>query len=355
MSKVIMLGPSFRTKGGMTSVSKIILSHEFEHFDVEFLPTMHDNSLIGRVNHWSLRIITWPLRSLFGRPSLVHIHFAERLSIWRKYSLMLLWRLAGVPVVLHSHGSDTESLYPKMWGISKALFRRFLNGSKRIIVLSESWKNFYCEVVGISEEKVVVLENPVIIPEDFKKPNGEKTTLLYSGRIGNRKGAFDLIEAWGMIKEEHRERSELVIIGDGMVEEARRLTEKLGVQTSCRVLGWVDEDEKESLLTEAQIFVLPSKNEGLPMSLLEAMSYGLAPIVTAVGGIPDIITEGENGGFVEPGVVESIATKMDEFIRKPEKTAKMGDRARESVIPLGVGKYGHRLQEVWCKAIEKRG
>lgn len=354
MRRVTMLGPSFKTKGGMTSVSRIILSHEFDRFFVEFLPTMHDNSLLGRVNHWSWRAITWPLRSFYKRPSLVHIHFAERLSIWRKYSLMSLWRLVGVPVVLHSHGSDTESLYPKMWRISKILFRRFLNGSKRIIVLSESWKKFYCEVVGISEEKVIILENPTTIPEDFRTSTKEMTTVLYSGRIGDRKGAFDLIEAWSRIQGKHRDMAELLLIGDGRVEEARLLAKKLGVDSSCKVLGWVDEEEKKRLLSESQIFVLPSKNEGLPMSLLEAMSYGLAPIVTPVGGIPDTVIEGENGGFVEPGNVDSIAKKIDEFIGDEEKTTKMGDLARESIIPLGVERFGHRLQEVWLHALGER-
>ena len=110
---------------------------------------------------------------------------------------MFLWRLSRVPVVLHSHGSDTEVLYPKMWYISKLLFRLFLKSSNKIIVLSQSWKKFYSEEVGIPEEKIIVLENPVILPEKIEEEKASRTTVVYSGRIGRRKGAFDLIRAWG--------------------------------------------------------------------------------------------------------------------------------------------------------------
>ena len=56
--RVMMLGPSFEAKGGMTSVSKVILSYEFADFEVEHLPTMHDNSILGRLNHWAARIVS---------------------------------------------------------------------------------------------------------------------------------------------------------------------------------------------------------------------------------------------------------------------------------------------------------
>ena len=83
--RVMMLGPSFEARGDDFRF-KVILSHDFADFEVEHLPTMHDNSIIGRLNHWVARIVSWPFRSVYKRPNVVHIHFAERLSIWRKLS-----------------------------------------------------------------------------------------------------------------------------------------------------------------------------------------------------------------------------------------------------------------------------
>ena len=344
-----MLGPSFSAKGGMTSVSKIILSHDFTKFDVEHHPTMHDNSLLGRLNHWLARIFSWPFRSLYKRPSAIHIHFAERLSIWRKFSLMLLWKISRVPVILHSHGADTKDLYPGMWKFSKFLFKVFLNGSTKLIVLSESWKDFYVREVGVPEEKLEVLENPVIVPEDYGKDSGDKVKILYSGRIGERKGAFDLIEAWKKIESEIREKAELIIIGDGEVEEARKKVIEYGIRESCKVLGWISEEEKEGILSSSEIFILPSRNEGLPMSLLEAMSFALAPIITPVGGIPNIIEDGHNGLFVSPGDVESISEKLEALITDEDLTEIMGLRARDSVQRLGISEYGPKLERIWLE------
>ena len=347
--RVMMLGPSFEAKGGMTSVSKAILSHDFDDFEVEHLPTMHDNSIIGRLNHWFARIVSWPFRSVYKRPNVIHIHFAERLSIWRKFSLMLLWRISRVPVILHSHGADTENLYPKMWRVSKFLFKRFLRGSKKLIVLSESWKEFYVKEVGLPEGMVEVLENPVILPEIFRTDDSDKVTILYSGRIGQRKGAFDLIEAWSKIGLAMKEKSELIIIGDGEIEEARKKVDEYGLGDSCKVLGWVSEGEKNRILASSKIFILPSFNEGLPMSLLEAMSYALAPIITPVGGIPNIIEEEFNGLFVTPGDSDSILEKLEEMISNREKTREIGDNARNSVYSLGIDEYGPKLERIWAE------
>ena len=161
-------------------------------------------------------------------------------------------------------------------------------------------EGFHVREVGLSEGMVEVLENPVILPDMFRTGDSEKITILYSGRIGQRKGAFDLIEAWRKIGLKNKERAELIIIGDGKIEEARKMVDEYGLEESCKVLGWVSEEEKNTILASSKIFILPSFNEGLPMSLLEAMSYALAPIITPVGGIPNIIEEGVNGSFVTP-------------------------------------------------------
>ena len=138
-----------------------------------------------------------------------------------------------------------------------------------------------------------------------------------------------------------------------MEKEAREMVEEFGLQKSCKILGWVDEKEKNRILSESKVFILPSRNEGLPMSLLEAMSYGLAPIVTPVGGIPDTVFEGENGTFVNPGDVKSIARKLEELIEQEDLTERLGKNARESVYRLGIEKYGPRLESIWNEASEK--
>src|SRR4029079_14258769 len=98
-----------------------------------------------------------------------------------------------------------------------------------------------------------------------------------------------------------RARSRLVLAGDGDVEGARRLAAPLG--ESVQVRTWLGAAERDGLLADSDVFVLPSHAEGLPMSLLEAMSSGLPSIVTPVGGIPEVFSHEIEGLFVAPGRV----------------------------------------------------
>ena len=106
--KVLMIGPSLDVKGGMTSVSKAILSHQSKNYDVEFAKSMTDSSILGRINHWIIRLISTPFRAVFKRPDVVHIHVSNRLSVWRKLSILMMWRIFRVPVILHTHGSGAK-------------------------------------------------------------------------------------------------------------------------------------------------------------------------------------------------------------------------------------------------------
>ena len=90
----------------------------------------------------------------------------------------------------------------------------------------------------------------------------------------------------------------------------RKFVKENSFETKVSVPGWISVDQKLVLLKEADIYILPSYQEGLPISILEAMSAGLPIISTPVGGIPDAVTDGENGYLIEPGDSEALASKI---------------------------------------------
>ena len=102
--------------------------------------------------------------------------------------------------------------------------------------------------------------------------------------------------------------------GDGDVPAYEQLADELGIGDRCSFIGWAKGEKKDEAFRNSSMFCLPSKNEGMPMSVLEAMSYGLATIATPVGGIPQVITDGVDGIMFPVDDVDALATKLENLM-----------------------------------------
>lgn len=114
-------------------------------------------------------------------------------------------------------------------------------------------------------------------------------------------------------------------------EQAEQLCRKKGISDHVTFLGWVRGAEKEKSLKECSIFVLPTYHEGMPMSILEAMSYGIAVVSTYVGGVPHIITDGESGLLCEAGDHEQLFAKLRDVLENEDRRHKLEKRAEEMI------------------------
>lgn len=349
--KVMMLGPRLDVRGGVATVSNLILENAPEEVEIVFRPSMNDKSLAGRLTHWIARIVKFPYERFVLRPDIVHIHFSHSLSTWRKIALASIWRLFGVPVIMHAHSSDYKEFFPSLPRPLRWLVGSSIRKSTLLIVLSESWKDYYVNRLGMDEDRVRVFPNAIKIPDDKVAKEDSVLSVLFSGRIGKRKGAFDLIAAWSKMLPETRSKAILNITGDGQVEKARRLVEDLDLSESVNVLGWIPIGELEYLFSSSEIFVLPSRNEGLPMGLIEAMSHSAAVVTTSVGGIPEVITHGENGLLVEPGDINSIRQAVEHLILDDGDRDRYSRAARKSVEALDIVKYMENLVSAWDELV----
>ena len=345
-----MLGPALSVKGGISSLERMIDDQIFEDVNLEILPTMHDRSLIGRFSHWSARLVTWPLRSIFYRPDIVHIHFSHGASTARKIGLLWLWKISRSKVILHSHSSSFMDFFPKLPRLLRWIISFSFRSADMLIVLSESWKNYYSSTMQIPESKINILNTPVQLPEKYMMAKSSNT-VFFSGRVGERKGTFDLIEAWDLLPEEITNEYKLIISGDGEINKARSLASSSKNPNSIEVVGWVSEDRFQSILKSCKIYILPSKNEGLPMGLIEAMSHSKAVITTPVGGIPELINNGQNGILVEPGNIEQIRRSLQNLISDPTEITRLSRNARKSVEPLSMEIYNEKLQMLWKEVV----
>jgi glycosyltransferase involved in cell wall biosynthesis len=214
------------------------------------------------------------------------------------------------------------------------------------ITLSTQWRNFYVEECEISPSQVVVLPNPVRVPSEVTdRSNRADVQFLHLGRLGERKGSYDLVNAFLGLPEQLRNRARLVMAGDGDVEGLGKLAAPAGERITVR--AWIDARERDRLLGESDVFALPSRAEGVPMSLLEAMANGLPSITSPVGGIPDVFRDGVHGLLVKAGDVEQIRIAMANLITDDALRLNAGRAAREQARQYDVNVYARRLADIY--------
>lgn len=245
---------------------------------------------------------------LRGKVSFIHLHAAMRGSFWRKSFFMKTAQLFGVPCILHLHGSEMKTFYNTLSPFGQALVKRSLESAEMVVVLSDSWRLFVSQAAP--KANIAVINNYVSLPKGTAaKISGSNFNVLFLGILGHRKGVYDLLASWvGVLQK--LPQAKLLIGGNGEIEKATQVAYELGISHAVNFLGWIDKDKKEALLEDADAFVLPSYNEGLPMSVLEAMAYQVPVVTTNVGGIPELISDDTNGLMIDPGDQEALTKAL---------------------------------------------
>ena len=152
-------------------------------------------------------------------------------------------------------------------------------------------------------------------------------TVLFLGELGKRKGCYDIPAVIAQVKKSiPAVRFVLAGAGSEVDEKAiKKLIDEKGVSDNVEFPGWVRGDTKDKLLREADVFFLPSYNEGMPMSVLDAMGYGLPVVSTNVGGIPKIVHDGENGYCCKAGDTDVMSEAITDLLMDQLKREKMAE------------------------------
>ena len=157
--------------------------------------------------------------------------------------------------------------------------------------------------------------------------------LLYLGVIGQRKGIYDILNALKDNKDFFKGKVVLRIGGNQEEEKLQACINEYGLQGMVKFEGFVSGEKKIECLNWADVYILPSFNEGLPIGILEAMSYRHPIISTPVGGIPEVVKDGVNGIMVKPGNVQEIAKAISAFVRDKKLVEEYGMHSIELVKP----------------------
>jgi glycosyltransferase involved in cell wall biosynthesis len=340
--KVLMLGPGPQVRGGITTVIRSYMQNGIGQYQLEWLSTYSDRSSLRKITAAGRAFVLGLVR--IPRHDIIHIHAAWSMSFWRKTVFFAMARCFRKKTVVHLHAPAFDGFRRTPLKLcSRWVFTR----ADAVIALSETWAR---EIRTIAPRaNVRVVPNPCEAPaEPITSLVDREPMILFSGQLESRKGFRDLIRAMPAVLAKVPE-AKLVMAGHGGVEEAKALARFLGIEQHVQYLGWITGEKKTAVLSRARVFCLPSYGEGLPMAMLEAMSYGIPVIVTAVGSIPDVIRNGDSGIMVKPGDVAEISEAIILILRQTHQAQRMADAAvqivRQNFSPDHVGACLSRLYD----------
>ena len=322
-SRIVTIGCDYETlKGGIAQVIRSY-SSLFEKF--YFIPTVKEGGKLFKIWVALKAMVRLCYLCVFHGVKIVHIHGCSNNSFRRKKYFIIIAKLLGRKVVFHIHGAEFKS-FSQNYGVEKVI--RVLNRCDIIVALSQSWKEYF--ISSLKQKHVLIINNIVDYPVVMQTPKKDSVfNIVFLGEIGKRKGIFDLVDMLLNFHEEYKGCLRLHIGGNGEVEELQRMIEP--IKDVVEFYGWVDVEMKRRLLSQANAYILPSYNEGLPISILEAMSYKLPIVSTRVGGIPEIVKDGYNGFLIDPGDKNAMKEAIDKLLVDEKLQKKMGEYSYEIV------------------------
>lgn len=314
-SRVVMLGVAPETRSGIATVVAAYRSNGlFNRWPITYLPTRGDGTLTHNAVHLTKAAREFAALLAQHRRVVVHAHVGS--GFWREAPFMGTAIAARCPLVLHLHGTDFDSSIA--W---------FVNRAAAVCVPCEATRTW---VRSVARGAHVVLTPPPVaseVPALGTKPN----LILFLGRLAAEKGVYDLLEAVAGVRELVPD-VRLVCAGDGDRAGVARFARQLGISEAVTFTGWVGPSGKRALLEHAAVFALPSCAEGMPVSLIEAMSAGIPVVASSVGGIPEAVVDGASGCLVGAGDRKSLQRALAKLLTDRALAARMGEAARQSAF-----------------------
>ena len=285
---------------------------------------------------------------------IIHINYPlEKLSIIRDTSFIKIASLIKKPILIHFRGG----IYSKNEHIPffyKFLINISIQKAKQIIFLGEGEKSIFTNLFKIDHQKLSILPNCVYVPEYIMKSisGDQNIVILFLGRLDKNKGLNEIII--GLSKLPFKLHFTFKIAGEGPEREWFISSCQKFLYNKFQYLGVVSGLSKIEVLKSSHIFLLPSYYEGLPNALLEAMSYGLVPIVTSVGSIPEVVTNLENGLIIPVKDGEAIHDAILSLISNPDLFIRLSNNAYKRILTnYSLNDYLNKLNKKYLELIEQ--
>lgn len=340
--RALLVGPLPPPPGGVGRLVEAILASPLAdcwQLDVFDLSKPQQEGRPSTVTAWDVawtlvHLVILPLRLLARRPRVALVQSTADTGFVRDTALVLVLRAFAVPVVLHWHGAPESPQFPgsSSRGWRAALFRFGTRRAHCVILLADPYRPFFERHVAAARLRVVpnfVDGARVREAGDGRGDRGEgPARLVFLGRVGPQKGSDVLLDAF----EEARSRVPgltLELIGDGESPAALAAArEHPAVRAGAATLSGALDAERFARLQAADVFVLPTRADSFPLSILEAMACGLPVVASRVGAIPWLLDDGACGALVPAGDAGALADALVRLATDPVERRARGERSR---------------------------
>jgi glycosyltransferase involved in cell wall biosynthesis len=276
------------------------------------------------------------------RPQILHTHTAKAGTVGR-----LAARLAGrarPPIVVHTfHGHVLRGYFgPVRSRLFRWLERWLARDTTALIAVSPQVRDDLVALGVAPREKFVVIRLGIELEERIADMDGrantrrylgiapERFTVGWIGRMTAIKNTEDVLSAFKALRARGVEAT-LCMVGDGPDRpELERRAHELGIMRDTLFLGY--QQDVAPLYAAFDALVLPSSNEGTPVSVIEALAARTPVVATRVGGVPDVVREGDDGFLVDPGDTDALAERLERLASDPKLRERMGAAARSRVL-----------------------
>jgi glycosyltransferase involved in cell wall biosynthesis len=349
--------------GVTAAVRTFVASSVSDRYDVGLVSTARphrERGLAARLLFGLWLVGRTVLQTIRSRAALADIHAVSDRSFLSHAAIMFGVRFAGRPALLRIHGGDFQRVFERATGFQRALIRLILRSATRIVVLSEGWRS---RVMSIEpRSKVEVIPNPIDcrpLEGLSARPPRHPRKVLFLANFCERKGHFDALAAIASLASRYPDLV-LELAGEdrdaGTKVRLEHEAQRLGIQGNIRFLGTVSGAEKDRAIRDADILILPSHTENMPISVMEGMAAALPVVATAVGAVPEMIEDGKTGFVIEARNPAALAERLEQLLRDPQLARRIGAAAqRHARSTWDAELVAERAMAVYRQFCEARG
>ena len=342
--KLLIVG-SFPKKGseiygGIARSCEILLkSDEFSKFKIiKFDSSQNPNPpplFIVRLYNAIIRLIKFPIFLSYQRPKFNLIFCSDGFSALEKGIMVYISKLYNIPVLIFPRAGELINQSNNS-NLFLATIKYLFNNADYFLCQGDEWKKFANDKIKFNTKNIVIINNWSATDDLIKLQKSrlefkidKKINFLFSGWVIKEKGVMELLNAFKNLTNKGYNIS-LKIVGDGKLMKYSRLFSKEHNLNNISLNGWVNRSELINHLKQSDVFVLPSWQEGMPNSLIEALASGLPCITTSVGVIPNYLINNQHAIIIEPRDEKNLEISMEKLIK-------------DSKLRKNLSKNGHLL------------